>query len=457
MTKLDSYIEKLVKRIDPDISITTSPSFNRHSYGVKFKKGGYVLAEEYFSSEIVDDSNLDDPSQNSHPAVRECREAIDRIIHMALKRKDVIMDRFIQQKQEAGFYFLERFTSNSGKKLYIFYQNLEPRGRYREVLFLALPRDASIEEGITIGFRVAQRPPSGFDSNELPRLLVEVGLEKFKEELDKDDSYRDIKGRAIDLRAELKGAKLTTKGVEFPPRTEEFSRVERGILELLEKHLGIKKLSEEELIDEIFCADSLLIETLKYLKDQGFVKGEDTYQITSQGRDYLGELRATEIAKSQDKLVLQLMSELDTVNALFKRTYHINLIVVQEQRVWKDLLKPCKTEDDFNNLISCLSSLIDWINIEGIKGLIQNLPDPGSINFLEAFLKEKHPSYDPNIIKRLRRIKTIRKKYPIHKDSPEVIKAFKEIGDYPPTDWQQFWDRILTDFLLSLVQIRECL
>lgn len=426
---------------------------------MKFEKGGYVLAEEYFSSEIVDDSNLDDPSQNSHPAVRERREAIDRIIWMMLKRKDVIIDKFIRQMQREGCLFLERFTSNSGKKLYIFHKNPEliDYKRYLELSFLALPKDATIEREITMDFRVAHRPTREIDINELPRLLVEVGLKKFKEEIDKDDSYRYINGGIIDLRNELGDAKLTIRGVEFPARTGEFSRVERGVLELLEKHLGIKKLSKEELIDEIFCAESLLIETLEYLKNEGFVKGEDTYQITSQGRDYLRRPRETETAKSQDELVFQLMSELDTLNAFFKEKYGVNLIRIQEQRLWRDLRKPCTTEDDFNNLISCLSSLIDWINIEGIKGLIQNLPDHGSINFLEAFLKEKHPSYDPNIIKRLRRIKTIRKKYPIHKDIPEVIKAFKEIGDYPPTDWQQCWVRILMDFAVSLVKIRECL
>jgi len=108
--------------------------------------------------------------------------------------------------------------------------------------------------------------------------------------------------------------------------------------------------------------------------------------------------------------------------------------------------------------ITVLSSLIDWINIKGLKDFLKIESLNGSINYLEKFLQEKYPNYDLNIIKRLRRIFKIRKMFPVHKDTKESVKAIEELGEsYPNTNYKRLWDKILLDFYLSLRQLEEIL
>ena len=162
--------------------------------------------------------------------------------------------------------------------------------------------------------------------------------------------------------------------------------------------------------------------------------------------------------KEKKCIVSKIIEKIDSINLLMKGNYKIKLFEIQEQKIWNSLLEPCQDKKGFVLHITALSSLIDWINTKGLKGFLKIESLNGSINYLEKFLQEKYPYYDLNVIKRLRRIKKIRKMFPVHRDTSESIKAIEEIGEsYPDTNYEKLWNKILLDFYVSLRQLEEIL
>ena len=156
-------------------------------------------------------------------------------------------------------------------------------------------------------------------------------------------------------------------------------------------------------------------------------------------------------------IVSEIIEKIDSINLLMKENYKIKLFEIQEHKIWNSLLEPCQDKKDFVLHITALSSLIDWINIKGLKDFLKIESKNGSINYLEKFLQEKYFNYDKNIIERLRRIKKIRKMFPVHRDTNESIKAIEELGEsYSNTNYKKLWVKIL-DFYLSLRQLEEIL
>ena len=141
-----------------------------------------------------------------------------------------------------------------------------------------------------------------------------------------------------------------------------------------------------------------------------------------------------------------------------KNKYNVKLFEIQEQKIWNNLFEPCQGKNDFVLHITAISSLIDWINKNELKKILETQPQNGSVNYLERFLQEKYSNYDLKIIKRLRRIFTIRKMFPVHVNTKESIKAIEELGkSYPDINYKRLWDKILLDFYLSVRQLEEIL
>ena len=156
-------------------------------------------------------------------------------------------------------------------------------------------------------------------------------------------------------------------------------------------------------------------------------------------------------------VISQCMELIDSINVQFKSKYGFKLFHIHQQKVWSELQKDCLTEIDFNSRISALSTLIDWINDEELRKTLKKQPEEGSLNALQEFLKENYPHFPKNLIKRLRDIKTLRKKFPIHTDTPQIVQLIKEkVGEYPP-DWKKLWNVVLSDFLTSLKELEEIL
>ena len=154
-----------------------------------------------------------------------------------------------------------------------------------------------------------------------------------------------------------------------------------------------------------------------------------------------------------------IFSARDIINAYVASKFEFKLFDVHEQRVFTDLARPCQTELEFAHAVQALHCLVDWINVKDLKAVVVRKPrSGGSINMLEAFLREQFPKYDTRIVKNLRRITPIRKKYPIHRDTKEVIEAFQELGEkYPPSDWNRVWIKLLESYLESLTLLRDTL
>ncbi|MGB2728003.1 MAG: hypothetical protein WBD09_05950 [Halobacteriota archaeon] len=140
------------------------------------------------------------------------------------------------------------------------------------------------------------------------------------------------------------------------------------------------------------------------------------------------------------------------INLIFSNKFKIKMFNENEMAILS-IRKPCSNEDDFNNRIQELTTLIDEINIEELKKVIDGCSN-GSINILETFLEAKMPSYDKNIIINFRNIVTLRsKKFPIHRDDPKFIDALSYFGFTFPPDWEDLWEVVLKKYRDSLEKL----
>lgn len=114
-----------------------------------------------------------------------------------------------------------------------------------------------------------------------------------------------------------------------------------------------------------------------------------------------------------------------------------------------NLIKPCKSEEDFSLKIQTLAGLIDRLNVSELRLKIK-VKDAtkiqGSVKVLEQFLKENLPIYPPTIISNLRNLMTLRSKmYPAHVTSSEIIVVLGNFGinKYPLNDWEEGVTKII--------------
>lgn len=122
-----------------------------------------------------------------------------------------------------------------------------------------------------------------------------------------------------------------------------------------------------------------------------------------------------------------------------------------------DMGLQCENEDDFNNRIQALSTLIDRIETNEIKKHMGCMKK-GSVNIIEEILKKEVPNYDRMIVIILRNIIKLRsKKFPIHSDDPEFIEALGYFDFTYPPDWKRLWEKVLSEYYKSLELLFGCL
>ena len=176
-----------------------------------------------------------------------------------------------------------------------------------------------------------------------------------------------------------------------------------------------------------------------------FIKGDEvSVQILQSDRA---------ISNVADKIVQKRRD----INLIFSSKFKTRLFKENEMAIL-DIRKLCGNEEDFNNRIQVLTTLIDEMETEELKGHINNAIS-GSINILEAFLEGHIPNYEWKIIINLRNLVTLRsKKYPIHRDDPKFIEALRYFGfqDFPP-DWGELWEVVLSKYFESLEELKKCL
>lgn len=162
--------------------------------------------------------------------------------------------------------------------------------------------------------------------------------------------------------------------------------------------------------------------------------------------------------EKKEFLLGYIKKKIKSINKLMIKNYNIELFKIQERKVWSYLYETCLDEKSFDSQINALKTIIDRINSKELKILLKNISKDGSVKLLELFLKEKYSKYNSQIIKRLRRIITIRKKLPIHKDTTEVKNSLAELGlPFPINNFQETWTIILLEFIVSLRELEEVL
>jgi len=169
----------------------------------------------------------------------------------------------------------------------------------------------------------------------------------------------------------------------------------------------------------------------------------------------------SQFMEENEFLLGYIIKKIKSINKLMIENHKIELFKIQDQKVWSYLYETCLDEKSFDSQINALKNIIDWINSGELKKLLKNKVKDGSVysvTILELFLKENYPKYNLQIIKRLRRIIAIRKKLPIHKDTPEVKNSLAELGlPFPINNFQETWTIILLEFIVSLRELEEVL
>lgn len=125
-----------------------------------------------------------------------------------------------------------------------------------------------------------------------------------------------------------------------------------------------------------------------------------------------------------------------------------------------EILSPCNIRAQFTSKIASLATLFE-VDIKPLLELVKRPKVIGSIKLIETWLHENEIAYDPNIIRTLLNVKTLRNMEPIH--SKTDPKKFLKILDYfgepmsLPPNYSNLWDKILDKFNFSLKQIQEIL
>jgi hypothetical protein len=165
--------------------------------------------------------------------------------------------------------------------------------------------------------------------------------------------------------------------------------------------------------------------------------------------------------REQEKELIELINEICEGRRWLRNNFHskfgIKFLRESESSIM-DLMGICENKNDFTIRILTLAYLIDDIDYKEIKEkfelsieLIKKQGLVGSINILEFILQNHFPNYDRKIIKNLRDIRKLRKKYPIHPDTPEFVGTLKDWKfSTPPTDWNAVWSLALKKYLESI-------
>ncbi len=123
----------------------------------------------------------------------------------------------------------------------------------------------------------------------------------------------------------------------------------------------------------------------------------------------------------------------------------------QDEKSLEQVSKDCYDNDGLVVNLAAIGTLIDGMNVTGMKLKLKEVPQEGSINTLEEFLKEHIPEYEREIITNFRTIMKIRNQWPIHKSSAQGVKLIIKVNEtYPVDDFEEFWSRLFNLYTESL-------
>jgi hypothetical protein len=162
--------------------------------------------------------------------------------------------------------------------------------------------------------------------------------------------------------------------------------------------------------------------------------------------------------QSNKEKILSIIEKIVEIRRSLRNMFKVKNVknVFQSNESIIHLLKPCNSENDFNNLILVICGIINE-DLDGFKNIV-TLPNgkTGSIVALEEYLKSEYgeDGYNPAIIINLRDIFTLRsQKFPIHVDTTEWMKKAASLGFVPPINWQELGFKCLELYFESISNI----
>lgn len=176
----------------------------------------------------------------------------------------------------------------------------------------------------------------------------------------------------------------------------------------------------------------------------------------------------TESDKSEESELFLIERRLDElVGAVVERKREINLIFENKfktkffndnEKAMFSIKKPCSNEEDFNNRIQGLCVVLDDIQSNELKKLLNDTEETrGSLDLMESFLNKHSKNFNKELIKAFRMIRVLRsKKFPVHHDDGRFIEAMQyfDQSNFPP-DWQILWEKVLERCAKSLQSFRD--
>lgn len=192
---------------------------------------------------------------------------------------------------------------------------------------------------------------------------------------------------------------------------------------------------------------------LKLDRDIEIEKGEDKLRSEKEERKSLEEKKREQFLNEDGNSLIETFKLRDQVNLMFKEKFNFEIFKLKQEKVFLEIAKPCKNEEDFVRKILVLGNLIDWMDVDNLKSRLKvKLKDARSIKLLEEFLKENVGSFDPIIIQNFKDIIELRnKKFPVHTEGEEIIRIMNKLGiKYPPKNWNLVWESVMALYKDSL-------
>lgn len=178
--------------------------------------------------------------------------------------------------------------------------------------------------------------------------------------------------------------------------------------------------------------------------------GREINQIASQFHRNL-------FARSSEGLKAERIVELrDEINVLFRASLGTDLFLPQEKPILK-LHETCKNENDFSLLIASLGVLVDEINLDGLRKLVQGVDrKTKSIGLLNELLKFKGVRDYKVVTDGFDKIRTLRSAhFPVHTTESEFVKLVIKLEEKYPPDWSLLWNHSLDLYLDTLKRLLE--
>ena len=153
----------------------------------------------------------------------------------------------------------------------------------------------------------------------------------------------------------------------------------------------------------------------------------------------------------------QIVDTLDNINAIFHDHRNELLFVPLEFRATLELVRPANTKEEYIVRVLSLAQLIDRLNTSVLRTITGETDSQvRSISLLGKYLISLGCDSD-KIVKTLRSLVRLRQGYPVHTDTADGVReAHKYLGiNYPVTDFQESWLKLLGHFLDALNEIKN--